>query len=783
MFDLMAPIRRCRPMAPLIAVVVGCLAALPASAQFSPLMFSSVMRGSAPSASDMAQEYEEKGEFDSALQYYRVAVMEALALPAPLRDVRLRFALPRLGRLLTAHGDLDEAERVLEQALMLADYTASGSSADAVRALGALRNAMQMARGAARAMNHRLWLEGEFSEEVEARLAYSLPQTDAASVLLAEVMARKGNADRVLRLWQREMRLWLERAEKEPEGLRVLKAIEVEAATWRMALALQAVGALPEAAESIRLALHWNRQRLAAVAAKSAGTDGLLEGIMQRRWMAASAVLVAAQSAQPEQLRQAVGAITSSKGLLGRYTQRRRHLLAQMDERAVRRARADLAVLEARLDSLPTDGEEGVRAWGEWSNDQFKALQPAMPALARGGLMDVIGDGEPMLARIQARLGPEEALIGFVAVQQPPRPGEVVTVPRYWRYTVTAQGVSLRNVGAVAALNRMVTRWRSQVDGPAARQAGTTLAELLLADLPAEVRAAPRWIVDPDGLLGLLPFEALPDSQGAATLLDQHAIRYVTSLAQLADAGEPVPLSRSPALVVADPQYPAVAAAASTANVLAMRSATGQTLRDMVFQPLPETRAEGEQVSRVLQGMGIEARLLTGAQATPQRLREAAAPAVLHVASHGVLLSPAPEGNATASQRVRVVLPGQLAGLVLTGEGAGMLLTGSDLAAMNLRGTRLVVLSACDTGNGTIDVHEGLTSLRRAAEEAGAQSTLTSLWPVPSQATVALMGRFYGELAGGAPPSKALQTAKLAVRQAGASTRDWAGFVLAGTDR
>ncbi|MBK6853148.1 MAG: hypothetical protein IPG93_16510 [Burkholderiales bacterium] len=184
-----------------------------------------------------------------------------------------------------------------------------------------------------------------------------------------------------------------------------------------------------------------------------------------------------------------------------------------------------------------------------------------MPALARGGLTEVIGDGEPMLARIQARLRPDEALIGFVAVQQPPRPGEAVTVPRYWRYTVTAQGVSLRNVGAVAALNRMVTRWRSQVDGPAARQAGTTLAQLLLADLPAEVRAAPRWIVDPDGLLGLLPLRGAARFPGRGdAALDQHAIRYVTSLAQLADAGEPVPLSRAPALVVADPHYPPVAA-------------------------------------------------------------------------------------------------------------------------------------------------------------------------------------------------------------------------------
>ena len=93
------------------------------------------------------------------------------------------------------------------------------------------------------------------------------------------------------------------------------------------------------------------------------------------------------------------------------------------------------------------------------------------------------------------------------------------------------------------------------------------------------------------------------------------------------------------------------------------------------------------------------------------------------------------------------------------------------------------MLSACDTGNGQVDVGEGLTSLRRATEEAGARASLTSLWPVPSQVTVKLMADFYRNLAAGQSHSQALQLAKLKVRNSGGSIRDWAGFVLAGADR
>jgi CHAT domain-containing protein len=133
--------------------------------------------------------------------------------------------------------------------------------------------------------------------------------------------------------------------------------------------------------------------------------------------------------------------------------------------------------------------------------------------------------------------------------------------------------------------------------------------------------------------------------------------------------------------------------------------------------------------------------------------------------------------------RIALVLPGMLAGLALTPDDDGPILWASDLAQLDLRGTELVVLSACDTGNGMIDVGEGLTSLRRAAEEAGAMATISSLWPVSSSETAALMTIFYAALSSGHSKAEALRAAKLEARARGASVRDWSGFLLSGNAR
>jgi CHAT domain-containing protein len=114
-------------------------------------------------------------------------------------------------------------------------------------------------------------------------------------------------------------------------------------------------------------------------------------------------------------------------------------------------------------------------------------------------------------------------------------------------------------------------------------------------------------------------------------------------------------------------------------------------------------------------------------------------------------------------------------------------LTALEAGNLDLTGTELVVLSACNTGQGEVKNGEGVFGLRRALEEAGAQSVMMSLWSVPDKETLELMKLFYAKWLSGIEKHEALKQAQLEMRQRVRSEHDghdlpyyWAAFVLVG---
>ena len=172
-------------------------------------------------------------------------------------------------------------------------------------------------------------------------------------------------------------------------------------------------------------------------------------------------------------------------------------------------------------------------------------------------------------------------------------------------------------------------------------------------------------------------------------------------------------------------------------------------------------------------------------------------PRILHIATHGFFLEdvPAASDGARALTIVRMDAGAAIgipsnpllrSGLAFTGanlqraEDNG-LVTALEASSLDLWGTRLVVLSACDTGVGEVRSGEGVYGLRRAFVLAGAEALVMSLWKVDDGATRDLMIAYYAGLARGEGRSDALRNAQLRmIHGSQADPHFWASFVQYG---
>ncbi len=213
--------------------------------------------------------------------------------------------------------------------------------------------------------------------------------------------------------------------------------------------------------------------------------------------------------------------------------------------------------------------------------------------------------------------------------------------------------------------------------------------------------------------------------------------------------------------------------------------------------PLPGTRLELETVSRVLKPSGYQIKQFMQAEANEKNLKAVKAPYILHIATHGYFLKDVDtsEGsvfgvnaeNATHNPLLR-------SGLILAGAGRALAGTfSSDLSAsdngvltayeamnLDLEGTALVVLSACETGLGDVKAGEGVYGLQRAFLVAGAEALIMSLWRVDDAATQQLMSTFYTNLIKSGNKQRAFKQAQLQLMSKYKDPYYWGAFVMMG---
>jgi CHAT domain-containing protein len=276
------------------------------------------------------------------------------------------------------------------------------------------------------------------------------------------------------------------------------------------------------------------------------------------------------------------------------------------------------------------------------------------------------------------------------------------------------------DLGEATAIDRQVERFRGALSRPAhrdTRAAARTLHQAVMAPIAASLRDVPRIIVSPDGALNLIPFAALVGADDKY-LVEHFTISYMTSgrdLVRFAEAGRR-PRATGPPSIVANPSFGSLrtASVALPDGPGATRAvpAPSELQRGLRFVPLPGTAQEAAALAKMLP----DARVYTGSDANEGLLKRLSAPSILHIASHGFFLRPraAPRGT-TSGREANAPAPVDadredalvLSGLALAGanERGGSkdedgILTALEVVGLDLWGTRMVVLSACETGLG-----------------------------------------------------------------------------------
>jgi CHAT domain-containing protein/tetratricopeptide (TPR) repeat protein len=373
--------------------------------------------------------------------------------------------------------------------------------------------------------------------------------------------------------------------------------------------------------------------------------------------------------------------------------------------------------------------------------------------------------------------------------------------PRYVAYILHAQGEpKWVDLGEAEPLEKSIQTYREAIGRDPTREDRTVDRQLTLAQVKQTARDLDQklmqpirpllgntkhLLISPDSKLNLIPFNALVDEQNRF-LLETFDITYLSSGRDLLRMKRTGITLQAPVLFT-DPTYgkpsEKLVINPCTTKLATRASDPSVDLAVKVFCALPNVVAETSAIQTLLP----QAQLLSQAQATKLAAIQLRSPSILHFATHGFFLADPPEAKPDAKITQN---PLSRSALVLANfnqrqacgddPNCNGLLTAQDVTTIDLRGTKLVFLSACETGLGTITSGEGVYGLRRAFTLAGAESQVMSLWSVNDQTTRELVESYYKNLKANQGRSQSLKTIQLELLKKYQFPYYWAAFIPSG---
>ena len=431
----------------------------------------------------------------------------------------------------------------------------------------------------------------------------------------------------------------------------------------------------------------------------------------------------------------------------------------------------------------------------------FKGVGDQDPAQYRQQVAELKGEAdqlETQLSQRSAEFRIETQPVTIAAVQQQiPTEATLVELVHYQPFNAKATGTEPQwgspRYAAYVLQRQGKPKWVDLGEAkPIDARAADFAAALRSKSLPAfEVKAAARdldkvlfapiqpllgstrhLLISPDSQLNLIPFAALVDEQGRYRV-ESYQITYLTAGRDLLKLQLEAPSRQAPVLV-ADASFHSPGDP-TPVKIAAHRGQRASDFGQLNFQTLPGTKQEIEAIAPLLP----QSTVLTQSRATENAIKQVEGPEILHIATHGFFLKDAPlvapPDVLIGSLRLEAIAPTQgtlenpllRSGLALAGANkleSGSedgILTALEVSGINLYGTQLVVLSACETGIGEVANGEGVYGQRRALVLAGSRSQTISLWKVDDLVTKDWMVAYYQKLKQGVGRSEAVRQVQL----------------------
>lgn len=326
--------------------------------------------------------------------------------------------------------------------------------------------------------------------------------------------------------------------------------------------------------------------------------------------------------------------------------------------------------------------------------------------------------------------------------------------------------------------------------------------ERLFEKIDTELNGIEKLYIVSDGVYNTINLETIFNPKTNKYLIDYLDINPIASVRSIFDKEEYVlnNQSKSPIVFIGSPTFRLknlkTLNMTQNESYFNLERSSESIFPNMKLNYLKGAEKELKEISMKFRKNNFDVEVFDGEAASEINLNNVKSPLVLHIATHGYFISKS-DKNSPSNNNVSSLITNEsqssrnlYSGLFLSGAQNSIngeyldpinngIFTSEEVKTLNLKNTKLVVLSACDTGLGNNIIGEGVSGLQRSFMLAGAKNIIMSYWKVNDNSTQMLMSNFYENwLNYKMSLSEALKQAKLKLRLSFPNPIDWGSFII-----